>query len=1837
MKTVLQQFLLQQPAQKRFVFGDEARREIRRALFLAVSANGKYLHRLLPQLGAGELDAAHVLEHELEWLFAKYRVRVAQTLAASAHAGHANLPCAKIFRRGEPIYKCLTCGYDDTCALCSDCYDAAAHAGHVVHVSVCQRENGGVCDCGDPEAWVLDYGCRYARGTGADGAVPADFAAAFAATVEVLLDYVIDVMSQSDVHLYAAADLRRDPEAHASNCTLDSRRYGFAETDPALDPPSDTYSLIAYNDQVRHFRDVVQRIRLASKKVPAFAAMVAERIQDHGRATVVRSRNVRELLERQQTLSSTGLASCVRNARDEFREDMCHEMLVWLRSLTECEQLKASAPLKHLLCRAFCRKWRSGLVAASSLHPNVYSRGHLDTHLHIPDVDLPITSTHVHPHWQYHPPRKLAGALCAECEYDNDADLVPKAGHLGSRFQYMAFFDIRFWKLVRMLLHDLYAAALVTNLTYKGIFSSQYVDVYPAMVDSHLCLDSQPELNIMSTLSTQLFTCPSNSTAIIEQGEVTRIFASIYSFLKYGHVSGGYPETWHTSSVCMSSLKNRLWGKAFLEIGYILTRGRDHNQVIVKSVIPETCDVLALFQGRPVMTREKENHVEYETSDYTAFFHAVPVMYQLAEQIAQLVTNRKTGAVVHATGAIAYVFRYLLDLPSRHDCAVEEFNKTDYMADAHEQVSFLHPLHSFLLWLIEFTCFDNAQSLLNLFATAVKPDSIAQLELCLRQVFQYPMKTIVLASQIKSGYWVRNGFSVRNQLQLYKNTSIREQGYLRDIFLVQLYLTCSTPDVAARFLIDSWLFSAGWAVPLAGDSPLYEPSILTNMLEEFANFLIHILTDDIHFQGLSSDETTYIRIKNEIIHHLCFGPTTYLKLCSQLPSHICAEKRFDAAFEELTTMRRPNSSKDAVTFVLKDEYLDQVNPYYYNYLLNRRDEAITFVKGRLSGSKPASEAVIVPTTQHRGCFQGVEKFTQSLLFADFVIRTIRFIFEEKIDGLLETVLHLLHICVVGSRYNAETAQRFQSVFLAKSAAFGDSIAANVYKVLEGDNFKDHHAKVRAIFHSFQQGDTEFMATLQAQVTDFDLGLMETSNPVTDESEKKSSAKARQQRLIAKFKKQQSLFLKKNHMDVQDDVEMEEPQETGWHFPDAHCILCQDTVTDAGPFGIISYISKSSVFWEVPFNDRYWFLKSFSDPTCLDASVDEALLYENYTERWRTYMAKVDEDNVIGPGFKSHKHVNSKLVALTCGHGMHFNCYAHFLSSNRSRSTQITRNNPDSIEHREFLCPLCKAMCNMFIPILWTLNNRRLNLVLAPSANTLGSFTYQNIKDRAWFGSYCEAVTGDLEQLSLLTPSAKEMIGANSDTLVSTSQQHFRILLSNMFQILSLITFPQTIKADSPSILINSIKATEISLRGTLAEDGLVHQIPNNTLIILRALNEFRNTSILMKLSDWLQSPGYKSEAHIKLLANLASLAPQHFNASIITRDFFELLVENIPVPLAEILFHNILEACYVGHVIQSLYLLVCEVTSHDFHANGEYSLLDVPYTLMLSQEDAECARRLFEQVSRSKLDFVKASDVAKSPCFGYVVYSMLIKCVTPFLRQAAIYAFVCCSNVEGTDFAATDEFAIEADRLAQCLRLPKLATLFRQFGEKLFAQDRFADFRLFLKKRSQTRIPEELGIPKTLEYPGIVRLIKLPERLDHFFTKYYYLDKYDNPHLTIENPAICLFCSEVVDVQKNAIGTRFGQCSTHFLKECPNSVGIFLLPKERISLLLHRNGGSFHEIPYLDQYGEISSESKRGKTVSLSQQRYEDFTRSMWLQNNVANYVVRKLDSVIDAGGWETL
>src|SRR5438045_1308894 len=141
------EFLRIHPQAHGLRYGDAASRSLQQILFKSlVGDNDQYMRLLFPR-GPPSLDS--------KWNLREAQGAVEGTEYTEAARGK---PCGHIFKCGEVTYRCKTCSIDDTCVLCSKCYDASDHPGHMVYVNI-SPGNSGCCDCGDAEAWRIPVNC----------------------------------------------------------------------------------------------------------------------------------------------------------------------------------------------------------------------------------------------------------------------------------------------------------------------------------------------------------------------------------------------------------------------------------------------------------------------------------------------------------------------------------------------------------------------------------------------------------------------------------------------------------------------------------------------------------------------------------------------------------------------------------------------------------------------------------------------------------------------------------------------------------------------------------------------------------------------------------------------------------------------------------------------------------------------------------------------------------------------------------------------------------------------------------------------------------------------------------------------------------------------------------------------------------------------------------------------------------------------------------------------------------------------------------------------------------------------------------------------------------------------------------------------------------------------------------------------------------------------------------------------------------------------------------------------------------------------------------------------
>jgi E3 ubiquitin-protein ligase UBR1 len=338
----------------------------------------------------------------------------------------------------------------------------------------------------------------------------------------------------------------------------------------------------------------------------------------------------------------------------------------------------------------------------------------------------------------------------------------------------------------------------------------------------------------------------------------------------------------------------------------------------------------------------------------------------------------------------------------------------------------------------------------------------------------------------------------------------------------------------------------------------------------------------------------------------------------------------------------------------------------------------------------------------------------------------------RVEAFLQVVLHLVLIAVSEDKMDEdeiseESRESFvyialtstgRSNFLSNAPA-SRTIAAVLDLLSHKEDLKACHPKIALVLKRMRQKRPR---NFEIAFTKLGLNLnrINTSSPANnnvlkDRERKKQAALDRQAKVMAQFQQQQRNFLdKQGDIDWGDgDSSDENIEDEGadhkdyWQFPSETCILCQEETKDGRLYGTFALMTKSSILRQTNFKDPDFVREVLKSPRNLDHSAEDIRPFgvsgEN-REQVRKIAASgreiITEKQFIGKGFPS-KSARAGPVSVSCGHIMHYKCFEQYYeSSTRRHQHQIARHHPEELHLNEFVCPLCKALGNTFLPIIW---------------------------------------------------------------------------------------------------------------------------------------------------------------------------------------------------------------------------------------------------------------------------------------------------------------------------------------------------------------------------------------------------------------------------------------------------------------------------------------------------------------------------------------------------------
>ncbi|KAF9042270.1 hypothetical protein BJ165DRAFT_1546637 [Panaeolus papilionaceus] len=1862
------------PGSRKYVFTPTARAEIITKLYIAFM--GQYPHLFL-QSGTSQVPP--------HMLLSEYQASVGFSGAGKVDPLVPGRPCSHIFKKGESCYRCKDCALDDSCVLCTRCFHATDHTGHNVSFFIAQQ-SGGCCDCGDEEAWRRNIQCPHHPPAGPGD--PQDM------TPRMILKPLPDELPPAPNYSFRVpitSDLResmRKTIAFALDFLLDTLDYSPDEPSvpgneadlrlqPSADPMmKDQYCIVIWNDDKHSYEEVAKLLVDMTNRTPEEASEVVRRIDEQGRDIIDTNSNAVRLLETAQAIAQIDLGVTIRRAYDTFCEQIVSVIIEWLLDLTRSRLGTDTLTIRECL-------------AAELLSPR----------------QMNSFTKHLQPNT----------ALNLEGEIPNP-----------TRIDTLLLYHTRLWKRPRLSLKEIYASVISVSRAHKLAIAGHFANIYHRVIDAYLLVDREAETSI-KYFALQLFTVPSVSGHIARNHRlVQRLLAIITSFftnrivdkrIVYGTTgavspnaappapappAGAAANTAHppnnmigvgTIDVDSFPFKSKRFMPVFSDLRYLAHTSQVQDLIAHSALyLQNFASTCRLFMCLNPNKRAVQNHVEYETDAWISVFNVTLSLSRVIKVFGEAFSRASTVELVSAIGSVLHSILMVCTLseerldrtkfapPVFHNVAFNDRTYKTVDFDVSEGwVSFHHSLHWLLAELLKHTDLLSddelrkigiANGLRGVFSSA-STDAILT-------VVDFPLRVLAMIAQIRTGLWVRNGFAIRGQLLHYRDYMLRELCYDQDLFILQTALVIVPQELTIVTILDRF----GLINYFSGShmQSKYEGTQLGSMVEEVFYVFITIFSENANACKMPMP----LAIRREIIHALAMGPCSFTDLVKRVAERLVDDPSFEGMLREVANFRPPEGPTETGLYELKDEAYDEVNPFFYHYTRNRREEVETVLRKRLEKKTGKKEWEIVFPPKPFGVTEGPYRTIGDVWELDIVLQIMFYAIWNVLaitdstasaggsapasaEAILDQALHMVMLGVV-ERPEGFSALVERKKFKTDASAELTLVEA-LWKLSEHEKYaKMCKARVMWIFSKFQEHIPQEITRVCGPSTG---QPSESKAPGIDkEEERKKAAKRRQDAIMQQMKAQQASFASmfgdvdsdsdEDGENASEDATMEDGSGRSTEAEIVSfgtCIVCQEDLNSASaangkPFGTLGLIQPSRLLRRHPDGHGNYVNEVLTAPLSLDRAVSPAPgLSPSPSAIFPPPQADYLDARSTSPNFEGFPlgFTRFGLHGSICSHMMHLDCFQVYNASIRQRHrAQATRNHPECIPRKEYICPLCKSLGNVVLPVTQVDTKTRLNTtpfsdwMRAAGIHILKSKPdplLESLQFRNGTGEFVFWAAQDPGYGNIVKKNEKDKIESTDGGKILDSVMVIAKSISQQTRHLRERLEPESPERGAgiylPEELVGyTLAAMEVGQRGVPVDPSSAE--PPGTLMV-DALSDSQTRLIrgllacLTKLVN-LHFKGRPDEgrdavrqAIIKrLLPEWSRSSLTSFSYPLLLRDPLTLVIETAAVA-PELLRHVLILAYYacLARAVIGIVFILSKTRASNIP----------PVTHRIHEEIFGNVRMFFMSVVRHSAVFEHTAMMAFENFGEARIEKLLYSFTMPFLRRAAILVRSVLPEAFPTPDFSHMEDTCEYARLLTLLEIPPLSDLPHHDTLQNALSGWCAHY-------GHAHASAQVNCAVVLDYPVPYRLARLPLVLDSLFNR---TDKALTCKTCETYPvdgAICLICGATVCLQSSCCVDQDynnrGECNMH-TRECGGTIGIYYCVKRCSVLYLNSGNGTFTSSPYLDAHGEVDlSMSRRGRRQFLHHARWE-VIRKTWLSHGIPSMVARKLESTMDSGGWETL
>ena len=1754
-------------------------------LFYAATDNGRYLHTLFPDIDG--YDREYLENGVLNVSIPYNRTSGAPfcfkrpSRGAVRHTHKPNKICSRQFAPNEAVYRCEQCGYDNTCVLCRFCYNPADHVGHDVVMYLSQGSNGGTCDCGDPEAFKgLHCKSQLEAATGRDSCIGGDDAldqelqSALSLTIAFCLNYILNITHFNCLML---------PWIH-ENVSGSAIKYELL-SESSRQPPvggfidensDDLWHLVLLNDENHNYTQVERVLHDAFGTSLSQATKLADEINLRGKGIVKTASAINDLLRGQQIIEKIGLKTIIVSGRDLVRQEMAEQMVWWLhRIATAFTNSAFSDTAKDIFSELliepgfeFSSKFPLALIGGSGDDEDIKLRC-IESGLLLADnlfpTSVPTTARlNANASYWFATPHQV---LVKGAPENNPVS--------NSRVQYLSLFHLRFDLGTRKLLDSIMLPSVVSDLNKKAVFADQLLfEIYPNLMMAYALADREELLNCLPEYTSQLLTCPATVRTLIakkrdQSGMIGKILGPLIllmdEYLATFNETMGFKNVaditpiGYNLTVKYSTVKNAVV-RGIKDLSCLFDKKEvyapnDEATVVLGSFLTEETLVMILlflryFQGYWPIIKKYGDHVEHERPDFTVHVEfTIPV----------LLLVRNICEIVRGTPDQARVAKFLVDQALLALMPMVAPGIADFKV-SREKVSFIHPINSMLSYLLQY---DGAQLLTGTH---------------IRKPFMYisdqSLRSIVLASQVKIGFWIRNGSSVATLATLYVGSHMNELTYYRDLHLNQLACCIDNPRTTLYNFLQRWELFEWYTNECDSDATVYEDRF-GSIIEEFIWFVYILLTNKSSFKAANLEARTREKIRLAVSYTLIKGPMAYTKLKREIDEDSSNNPVFDTVLMEVADYLPPTGLFDSGMYRLKKEAyegLDTINLYLDS---NEFQEVSEILINHRASSKGGAK-VLEPKfddCENRFLNNHIGNFTRTREFAKLAYKLMQVSLDHSDETYMAQLLHLIHAVFLDD-INAKTESNDD---MLSQVFFDIPLCDLLLSIVDSSMSKFIVHKAEFLLDFLISKDEGVIDTLEASFGEAHVKeylSKKMGNLESEADKRKRAAERRKMKVMEKFAKQRAAFLEKSDFkeDIKEDAHHshDDVQESG-----RTCVVCGEEASREKTFGLFATICPQE-FRKLPalnIEEARDALREWTDPE----------IFKRSDEYGRGFKIKEPQPSDYGRKYSFAE------VVTTCGHGVHITCGSRIVQDE-------TRYHP---------CPLCKAGYNLLIPSF-------------EYARGKGGLPVELLNEAPKLTKYNQIL------LSVSDKKAQETLdlcgGALSSNEGSNASRSFLHHYVNL-QIAQLGFASTFLKEGALEFNLLSSFSTKIAdtilvyeISSRVQQDfengacyaNLLSDFPDDTKSLLKALILCRSVVIL---------EGDDTRTHISY--DLLRKNALHF--------WNNLEYEKLSGFFTEVVMLYFQTAESFLTVARFGFVKLFTITMYSLLMRGH----SLDYAQLFRSENA----RLSNSKRVPVIQKLRDVGILHYPVFeGFEkedfiegLYFTIERCLLPYLRRMVVFKDLLTSTYAGDkEWESIDElqnldleilnqeYVLSSDLLCRKLCLPTLAELIEGLNceeDDMIIESNVFDFAL---ERSIFDIVINAKIPKfmdkgilALDYPGIVKLNNLPEDFNLCLIN-------PNTEMSSQDFKVCLVCGGVVGNLNVSIHTN---CSGQFF--------VFFHPRLNTLELYAsmRTGPVVIRIPapYLTEHGEIRK--SHGK-ASLNHLRYR-YINKLWLNQGLRAIVLR--------------